>query len=425
MAERDFDVVLYGASGFTGRQTVQWFMERAGSTGIRWAIAGRNREKLEGVRRALGEAGRGIEVIVAEAADQAGLEQLAARTRVVLTTAGPYAIYGSGLVAACVHQRTHYVDITGETVWVREMIDRYHARAAADGTRIIPFCGFDSVPSDLGAFLLVRHLARHHGISGPQVTAYHRMQGGLNGGTMATAFNLYESGQAHRAADPFLLNPDRFSGNSSPVERASSDDPRGPRYDERVGSWTAPFVMGPINTRVVRRSAALFDDYGEGYGRGFSYQEYARCSGKGGALAAVLLSAGSMVFSGLMRSPGRRLLRPFLPAPGEGPSIRTMNEGWFRCELVATAQDGRRYHGLIADQGDPGNRATVNLLCESALALALETESLPGGPRRGGILTPATGLGERLADRLSRRGMTIKMGEMGEMGEMDLATGRS
>jgi len=411
MAERDYDVILYGASGFTGRQTVEWFARRVGASGLRWAIAGRNRARLEAVHASLGELAPRVGMLVADAGDQPALEILAGRTRVVLSTAGPFALHGSGLVAACVHQRTHYVDITGETVWVRQLIDRHHAAAAASGTRIIPFCGFDSVPSDLGALLLVRHLARHYGITGPQVAACHRMKGGLNGGTMATVFNLYESGAVDRAADPFLLDPDRDHRHHPPAAPEEIRDPRGPRYDSRFGLWTAPFVMGPINTRVVRRSAALMAAYGEGYGDGFTYQEYAGLPGAGGAIAATILSVGSAVFGGLMQSPVRGLLRPFFPAPGEGPSTAVMDGGWFRCDLVATDRAGRRFRALIAGPGDPGNRATVNFLGAAALTLALKTDRLPGGPGRGGVLTPATGLGELLADQLRRGGMTIEIGD--------------
>lgn len=409
MAERDFDVVLYGASGFTGRQTVAYIAAATRPGELRWAIAGRNRDKLESVRTTLGERGRDIEVIVADAGDQSALDSLAGRTRVVLTTAGPYALYGSGLVEACVRQRTHYVDITGETVWVRDMIDRHHSRAEADGTRIIPFCGFDSVPSDLGAYLMARHLQRASSECG-RVTAWYQMRGGLNGGTMATAFNLYDSGQSRRAADLFLLNPATTTAKKEDI--AANDDPTGPCFDRGAGFWGAPFVMGPINTRVVRRSAALFDRWNAGYGPDFTYQEYTKFSGIGGMVGASLLSVGSAVFRALMQSPLRRQLKKLAPKPGEGPSEKTMNEGWFRCELLATAVNGqntRPVRGLIAGQGDPGNRSTVRFLCESALALALEPERLPGGPLRGGVLTPATALGDLLIDRLRRSGMTLEV----------------
>lgn len=406
MAERDFDVVLYGAGGFTGRQTAEWFARRTKPGELRWAIAGRNRLKLEAVRERLGDDWRGIEIIVAEAQDQQALEAMAARTRVVLTTAGPYAILGHGLVEACVNQRTHYVDITGETIWVRELIDRHHGRAAAEGTRIIPFCGFDSIPSDLGTFLMVRGLQQNYGIDCRRVEAYHQMRGGLNGGTMATAFNLYESGRAREATNPWLLNPDGHPGSRKSGEAA---DPLGIHYNRTLHSWGAPFVMGPINTRVVRRSSALFEEYGNGYGNDFNYQEYTKFPGMTGLIGAGLLTLGTVAFGGLMASPLRNTLKQVVPRPGEGPSEKTMNEGWFRCELVATGSDGRIMRGRIADKGDPGNRATVNFLCASALTLALDTAKLPGGAGRGGILTPATGLGEQLAVRLRHLGMKIEI----------------
>ncbi len=400
---RDFDVVLYGASGFTGRQTAHYFAGQTHPGRLRWAIAGRNRAKLEAVRDSLGQP---IEILVADSGDQAALDTIAARTRVLLTTAGPYALYGSGIVDACVRFKTHYVDITGETTWVRQLIDRHHAQAAADGTRIVPFCGFDSVPSDLGTFLIVQHL-RQSSVGCRQVKAFYQMRGGLNGGTMATAFNLYESGNASRAADLFLLTPG--AQPSAPL-LVRSRDPLGPIFDEDIRSWTAPFVMGPINTRVVRRSAALFNQWQEGYGEQFGYQEYTKIgTGPGGALAAGLLSLGGAAFGAIIATPLRRLLKPLVPQPGEGPSEKTMNEGWFKCELVGIGDDGRRVRVLIRDQGDPGNRATVKFLCESALCLALEEQHLPGGPSRGGILTPATAFGDILADRLRHAGMTIRL----------------
>lgn len=406
MTQRDFDVVLYGTSGFTGKQTAQYFAAHVPPGSLRWALAGRNRAKLEAVKRELGAVGQTLEIIVADSTDAAALETLASRTRVVLTTAGPFALYGSALVAACVRQRTHYVDITGETPWVRDLIDRHHAQAAADGTRIIPFCGFDSVPSDLGSFLLVEHARRELGVGCRWIKAFFQMQGGLNGGTLATVFHLVESGQAARARDLFLLSP---GYTPSRDELVRSQDPRGPQFVSAVNAWTAPFVMGAINTRVVRRSAWLAAQAGAAYGPEFSYQEFQKFSGPLGWLPAAGLSSGGAVFEALLHSPFRAALKPLLPAPGAGPSERTMNEGWFRCELVGETTDGRQLRGQIKDQGDPGNRATVKFLCEAALALALDFGELPGGAARGGVLTPATGLGEVLARRLRAAGMTIEV----------------
>ncbi|MFN0083937.1 MAG: saccharopine dehydrogenase family protein [Blastocatellia bacterium] len=408
MADRDYDVVLYGASGFTGKQTVEYFARRVPAGAVRWAIAGRNREKLEAVRAQVGGAAAGVDVLVADSRDTAAVDAVAGRTRVLLSTAGPFAIHGGPLVDACVRLGTHYADITGETPWVRELIDRYHETAASSGTRIIPFCGFDSVPSDLGAYLIVRHLQRETGASCRAVRAYYQLAGGLNGGTMATVFHLQEAGLTERARDPFLLDPTTASRAKTEIDR--SLDPVLPHYDADIHSWIGPFFMGQINTRVVRRSQALFERWGESYGPSFAYQEYMKFGGPLGWVGAAGMTAGTAMFQLSLQTPLRGLMKAVLPQPGAGPSERTMDHGWFRCELLAIADDGRKVRGLIRDQGDPGNRATVKILCESALGLALNADRLPGGSSRGGILTPATGLGDVLAARLRDAGMTIEMG---------------
>jgi short subunit dehydrogenase-like uncharacterized protein len=179
------------------------------------------------------------------------------------------------------------------------------------------------------------------------------------------------------------------------------------RYDADAGAWAAPFFMGPINSRVVRRSAALYDEWHEPYGAGFMYQEYLKF---GGRLEATVVTAGTVLFLGVVANPAmRRLVKSLLPRPGSGPSQRTMSRGWFRCELLGFGEDGRRVRGIVRDKGDPANAVTVKCVCESALGLVLEATSLPGGPQRGGILTPATGLGEVLERRLRASGMTIEV----------------
>lgn len=404
MSDRHYDVVLYGASGFVGKQTVQYFANHASPEQVRWAIAGRNRQKLEAIRDAVGVA---VDVLVADSQDQQAIDAIVTQTRVLLTTAGPFALYANALVDACVRFKTHYVDITGETPWVRTLIDRYHAQAAVDGTRIIPCCGFDSVPSDLGTYLVVRHLQRELGTSCKQVNAYFQAYGGFNGGTLASAFNLYDSQGAAQLGDPFLLNSAK-NHTQSEIER--NCDPQTPSFDADLNTWVSPFFMGPVNTRIVRRSCALYEEWQEPYGPDFTYQEYLKFDEPLAWLKATGVTAGLALFAGALQQPQvRSLLQPILPQPGSGPSEQTMNEGWFSCELVGTAIDGRRVRGLIRDQGDPGNRATVKFVCESALSLALQTNELPGGQSRGGILTPATGLGEVLAERLRRAGMTVNI----------------
>ncbi len=403
MPDRPYDVVLYGASGFVGKQTVQYLVRHSAAGQVRWAIAGRNRQKLEAVRD---EVSVTVDILVADSQDQLSIDAIVAQTRVLLTTAGPFALYGTALVDACVRFKTHYVDITGETPWVRTLIDRYHTQAAADGTRIIPCCGFDSVPSDLGTYLVVRQLQR---LNQPceSVTAYFQAIGGFNGGTLASGFNLADSKQTAQLSDPFLLNP---SALYSQVEINRNRDPNAPTFSSDFNTWVAPFFMAAVNTRIVRRSAALSDQWQESYGSNFTYQEYLKFDEPLAWLKATSATAGLALVAGVLQQPAlRSLLQPFLPQPGSGPSEETMDQGWFACELVGTAIDGRKVRGLIRDQGDPGNRATVKFVCESALALALQADELPGGQARGGILTPATGLGDVLAERLRRARMTVEV----------------
>lgn len=402
---RAYDVVLYGATGFVGRQTVAHFAAHA--KGVRWALAGRSAKKLEQVRQACGPGAAGAGIIVADAADTKALDALAGQAVVVLSTAGPFALYGSALVAACVAHRTHYVDITGETPWVRELIDRHHAQAMREGTRIIPCCGFDSVPSDLGAWLVAEAIWRQHGEPCVSVKACHSMRGGLNGGTLATALNLIEAGQGQLLADPFLLNPP----GTAPPNRAEHSDPLAPHRDADFDAWVGPFMMGLVNTRVVRRTAALLQARGDtAYGAHFSYQEYMRF-GRGplAAAAATGVSVGMSVGAAAMRfKTGRALARAAAVSPGQGPSQRTMDGGSFRCELVGKTASGKLLRGRVEGQGDPGNRATTKFVCESALALALQGQALPGGERGGGVLTPASGLGMVLGQRLVAAGIAVE-----------------
>jgi short subunit dehydrogenase-like uncharacterized protein len=394
---RDYDVLLYGAGGFTGRQTVAYFAAHA-PAGLRWAIAGPRRHTLEAARAAARATLGDDDLIVAPSQDQRAIDAVVARSRIVLSTAGPFALYGTPIVDACVRLESHYVDITGETPWMREIAARYHEPATANGTRIIPCCGFDSIPSDLGAWLVSRHIRETFGVSCAEVRAYFQFSGGLNGGTVASLLNM-------------LRNP-------SPPEAKVSSKPRdtrirsikAPCYDAELGAWVGPFVMAPTNTQVVRRSLTLLEQWRDPYGSGFVYQEAMRYDPPLGRLRALTAAAGlGLLFAALKQPLSRRLIEPLLPKPGQGPSPKTMDEGWFTCDLLGIAADGRQARGRIRYDGDPGNRATTVFLCESALALALETDRLPGGPARGGVLTPATGVGDVLVERLRRAGTVIEL----------------
>lgn len=402
MDTRPIDILLYGASGFTGRQMVAEFSRHA-PPGVRWALAGRHRAKLEAARDAAAGPARPAEVLEADSTQPETVDAAVARARVVLSTAGPFAVYGDAVVDACVRHRAHYVDITGETPWVADVIERHHARAAADGTRIIPFCGFDSVPSDLGTWVLVEHL-RDRGTRCAEVVSAFRLRGGLNGGTLATAIQLFESGQVRRSGNPFLLNgPGR--PRLSREEFLRERDRGGVRWSPELRRWLTPFAMSMVNTRVVRRSAMLAAQEGAPYGTRFSYREYMAAKSR---TQATVIAAGIVSAQLALASPLRSMIKRLVPAPGTGPSEETRRNGFFRLDLVGSGEDGRPAFGLVKDQGDPGNVVTVKCLYESALALAVDAAKLPGGPARGGVLTPSTGLGQVLVDRLRARGMTLE-----------------
>ncbi len=391
---REFEVVVWGATGFTGKLVAEYL---AGKPDLRWAIAGRSRDKLDAVRRALGQPE--LPLLVGESHDRASLDAIAARTAAICSTVGPFAKYGSELVAACVAAQTHYCDITGEVHWIRKMIDRHHETARAQGTRIVPCCGFDSIPSDLGTHVLQREAVARHGAPCRSVTFYlERTKGTFSGGTVASMANLIEEMSHDRAlrqllADPYALNPEgEHHGPDGPDSYGIGRAPD--------GAWTAPFMMAAVNTRVVRRSNALM---GYRYGRDFRYQEYTRFSPSLRGLAMALGLAGGMGVFGalLMASPTRRLLLSRLPKPGEGPSRSEREQGYWRVCLCGDAPDGQRLEVRVEGDMDPGYGDTAKMLAESALCLA--QDPLEGEP--GGVLTPASAMGDPLVDRLRRAGI--------------------
>ena len=400
---RDFDLTLYGATGFTGRQAAAYVRDHA-TPHLRWAIAGRYEKKLAALKTEL-RLPADVERVVADSQDRHAIDRMTERTRVLLTTAGPFARHGEPIVASCVRHQTDYVDITGETTWVRDMIDRYHGSATSSGTRIVHFCGFDSVPSDLGAFLVAHELKRL-GQDCREIKAFITTSGGLNGGTVASVLNIQRSGQASRMRDTFLLNPGHAGSRSR-----NHSDPVAPVFDNDLGTWVGPFVMAAVNTRVVRRSAALLQEWQEGYGPHFCYQEYADMGGPVPWLTSSMLASSLAFYEAFSHLPGAANLTEMLaPKPGTGPSDQEMDAGFFRCRFVGTGENGSKVWALIEDRGDPGNRGTVKMVCEAALAVANQRQDLPGGPDRGGVLTPATALGRVLVERLRNAGVTIEIG---------------
>jgi len=401
---RAHDLVLYGASGFVGALTAAHLAVHA-PPGTRIALAGRSREKLAAVRSRLPGAAREWPLLEADSSDPASLARLASATRVVVTTVGPYAKYGLPLVEACTRAGTHYADLTGEVLFVREAIDRCDALAQETGARIVHACGYDSVPSDL-AVLLLHERAMADGTGGlrdAQLVA--TVRGGLSGGTVdsvrAQVDEMRRDATARRlAADPFALSPDRAAEPSATQPRDAGRPGR-----TADGTWVGPFVMASFNTRIVRRSNAL---QGWAYGRELRYGEVMGC-GRGplGVAGAVATTVGLYGFIGAMTvPPTRALLDRLLPAPGSGPSEQTREKGWFRSVVTAGTEAGVRYRAEAAGRGDPGYAATAVMLGQSALALALDGDRLP---ERAGSLTPATALGSVLVERLRTAGHTYEV----------------
>ncbi len=404
----EFDVVVWGATGFTGRLVAEYLYERYGASGeLRWAMGGRNESKLSAVRDEIGA--DGVPLLVGDAGDPASLDALAAQTRVVCTTVGPYAKYGSELVAACARQGTHYCDLAGEAQWIRRMIDAHEETAARSGARIVHCCGFDSIPSDLGVHFLQREAVARHGEPCEEVKLRVRaMKGGASGGTAASLMLVVEAAREDRRIARVLKNP--YSLNPE-GEREGPDRPdqQGAAYDEDVDAWTGPFVMAAINGKVVRRSNAV---QGYPYGRDFRYSE-AVITGPGlaGHAKALALTAGlGGLLVGAAFAPSRYLLNRFvLPSPGEGPSRQQRENGFFNLRLIGRYADGRRLRATVTADRDPGYGATSGMLAEAAVCLA---QDVPRERVAGGFWTPASALGDPLIERLrARAGMGFEIAE--------------
>lgn len=407
MTDREHDLVLYGASGFVGVLTAAYLAEHA-PPGTRIALGGRSKSKLEATRAGLPPAAADWPVVVADSTDATALAEMAGSATTVVTTVGPYSRYGLPVVEACARAGTHYADLTGEVLFVREVMERFDAVARELGARIVHSCGYDSIPSDLAVLLLHRRAVAENagGLLDAQLVAL--IRGGFSGGTIDSMRSQLEQvtddpGLRRVLGDRHSLSPDRAA-------EPAPDQPRdaGPPSRTADGRWTAPFVMASYNTRIVRRSNALQD---WAYGRQLRYGEVMG-TGRGlvGGLTAAGVTAGLAGFAAAFgATPTRRLLDRVLPAPGAGPSEKTRAKGWFRSTVDATTESGRRFRAVAAGPGDPGYAATAVMLGESGLALALDGARLPDV---AGCLTPATGIGDVLAERLRAAGHTYEVTEL-------------
>ena len=389
--DKKYEIIVYGATGFTGQICCKYL--RDNYTDLVWAMAGRNGDKLEEIKSNLN---LDCDVVVADGADIEALRSLTSQTKVVLSTAGPFARYGSLLVQACVESGTHYTDITGENHWVRGLIDKHHSEAASKGVRIIPSCGYDSIPSDLGAFFTISQFNKP--VS--RVDVYHEAQGGASGGTTETIFTM--DGLSKEMRDPFVLNPQE---TVSEEQRQKSKDGFVVEEVDGIEGWSGIGMMAVANTRVVRRSAALMEQNQKSYGNNFTFGEHGLFTTK---RMARLASYGSILAFLVIGTPLKYLVRPFLLKPGQGPSQETQDKGWFRATFVAHSEDNERKICSMYGSGDPGYKSTAKMVCESAIALA-RSDDLPGGSEYGGVLTSAVGLGNVLIDRLKAAEIEFKV----------------
>lgn len=404
LGARPYEVVLWGATGFTGALVAEELVRRYGIAGeLRWAIAGRSREKLEALRenlRRVDDAAKDLPmVVVKDARDPAAVAELVQSARVVATTVGPYALYGHELAAACAASGTSYCDLTGEPHFVRASIDRNHESAIATGARIVHACGFDAIPSDLGAFMLQEH-AKSLGAPCPAIKMLvGSAKGGFSGGTVATMLQFAELGRDREfrrlIARPYGLDPE--------PDRTGSDgrDAFEVRYDKDAKRWTGPFIMAVMNTRVVRRTNALF---GYAWGKDFRYSEAMSFHGgaKGFASAVAMTGAMGAFFGALSVEPLRELLKArVLPAPGEGPSPEDRARGHFTFRHFGSIA-GEPFVGVVGDTFDPGYGSTARMFSEAAVCLAKDPLASPGG-----VLTPAFAMREHFLARARAIGMTF------------------
>ena len=405
MPQDQQDIVVFGATSFVGQILTHYLWRRHGS-GLRWALAGRSRSKLEQLRGELGAGAEALPLIIADADDEAALRAMCATTRVVVSTVGPYALYGSPLVKVCAETGTDYCDLTGEVQWIARMIAAHEATAKRSGARIVHCCGFDSIPSDLGVYFLEQQARERFGQPCTSVRLrIKNMRGAASGGTVASMMNIVQESVKDPAvrklmANPFALCP----GGSSPVRQPNVSFAE---YDADARSWLAPFVMAGINTRIVHRSNAL---NGSAYGNNFRYDE-AMMTGpgfKGRALAVAIASGLGGFLAAAALPPTRYLLERFVvPKPGEGPSPEAQEKGGYDFRFYGRTESGQAMVVKLTGDRDPGYGSTGKILGEAVVCLALET---PKADVPGGFWTPSTAMGERLRLRLvEHAGLTFEV----------------
>tara|TARA_B100001057_G_scaffold433506_1_gene462459 strand:+ start:649 stop:1902 length:1254 start_codon:yes stop_codon:yes gene_type:complete len=406
LKKRKYDIIVYGATGFTGKLVAEYLLKTYGVNGsIRWAIAGRDEKKLELIRRNLKLDKNDLDIFIASSFDIDSLKSMVLKTNVILSTVGPYAIYGDFLVAACVENGTHYCDLAGEVQWIRKIIDLHQEEARKTGSKIVHCCGFDSVPMDIGVWFLQKEVYQKTGEYCQSISmVVKKLKGSASGGTIASLINIIKESRKNKNTKHILNNP--YSLNPS-GERKGLENPEESNiiFHQEINSWTAPFIMAGINTKVVRRSHALT---GYTYGDNFSYDEsIATGSGFIGWLKGKLINLFLILLISLLAfSTTRIILEKFiLKKPGEGPDRESQRNGFFHLIQVGKLSNGDIFKSEVIGDRDPGYGSTAKMISECAVCLSVENLD-----EKGGVWTPASIMAKPLLKRLQdNAGLVFKM----------------
>lgn len=390
--QREFDIIVWGATGFTGRLVAQYLFNQYGvGRDLKWAMAGRNEEKMHKVRAKVADSS--VPYVLADSHDRASLDEMTKRTKVIITTVGPYGKYGSELVASCVESGTHYCDLSGEVLWMRNMIDTHHEAAKAKGVKIVHCCGFDSVPSDMGVYFMQEEAKKRTGAPAQKIQMRVKaFSGGMSGGTYASLNDTLEKAYANKKLfsvlnNPYGLNPKDSQGGPDKKDLMSV------KYDKASGTWLYPFIMATINTKVVRRSNALAD---YSYGKEFRYDEAVMTKpGLSGRIKAWQMAIPLGMMSAKPGSFLKKRIDKMLPDPGQGPNKEQRERGFYNMRFYTTLSDGTKTVGKVTGDMDPGYGSTSKMLSECAVCLVKDKT-----PDIAGVLTPATAMGAPLLQRL-------------------------
>ena len=388
---KQFDIIIWGATSFTGKLVVEYLFKKFASTKIKWAIAGRNKEKLENVRSKVAD--KNIPIFIADSFDEKSLSVIVKKSKVICSTVGPYSLYGSLLVELCVKHSTNYCDITGEAHWIRTIIDKFHKDAKKKKIKIVNSCGFDSIPSDMGVYFIQNQIKKAYKSYAKSIKMrVAGIRGGISGGTYGSMNNLLKEAYADKSVFKVLNNPYGLNPRDK-MEGLDKKDLRKIIFDNESKSWIYPFIMAGINTKIVRRSNALSNFQ---YGKEFTYEE-ATMAGKGisGFWKAILALFPLAMIGINPNSFLKKIVNSFMPKPGEGPGIEKRKNGFYNLRFYITIDEKRKAFAKVIGDSDPGYGSTSKMLAESAISLAFD--NLPGNY---GVITPSFAMGDKLLKRL-------------------------